>query len=237
MKRFYGTAAVATGKDRIAVELDGRPVRTPERQDLTFPTRALADASAAEWNRQEDELDMAAMPMTAFCYAAIDRIGRNMEQFAEETARFAETDLLCYRAPGPAALRARQAAVWDPILAWLKAQRQAPLTIVEGIMPVTQPKASLQSIRKAFGELDAFQLTAAHSVARIVGSAGITLAVMAGELDAAAAAEAADIDDAFQLEKWGEDEAARALINRRHDDLVEVGRFLQLLRQNDAGSN
>jgi chaperone required for assembly of F1-ATPase len=229
MKRFYEEADVANVEQGFEVQLDGRPVKTPARNALTLPTQAMAAASAAEWNDQGDELDMAAMPMTALAYAAVDRIGPALKTFSLEVARFAETDLLCYRAPDPPALRARQDADWDPILSWLEQRHGAKLVLAEGIMPINQPEAALVAVRAAFAELDAFQLTTAHSAARIVGSAGITLAFMAGEIDANRAADIADIDDLYQLEHWGEDEQARALLTRRRVDLVEIGRFLELI--------
>lgn len=229
MKRFYKEAATARAENGFEVRLDGRPVRTPGRRALTLPTLALGEASAAEWNGQGDALDMAAMPITALAYAAVDRIGADPARFAAETAKFAETDLLCYRAPGPASLRARQAAGWDPVLAWLAGRHGARLTLVEGVMPVAQPDAALKAVRAAMDALDPFRLTAAHSAARIAGSAGIALALVAGEIDAGQAADLADIDEAFQLERWGDDEQARALLTRRRVDLIEIGRFLTLL--------
>jgi chaperone required for assembly of F1-ATPase len=200
VKRFYAKAEVADVNQGFEVQLDGRPVRTPARNALILPTLALAAASAVEWNGQDGEMDIVAMPMTAFAYAAVDRIGPAMGTFSLEAARFAETDLLCYRAPEPPVLRARQDAAWAPILQWLEQRYGAKLLLAEGIMPIKQPEAALHAVRDAFDQFDAFQLTTAHSAARIVGSAGITLALMAGEIDANKAALIADIDDVYQLE-------------------------------------
>ncbi|MEQ9126237.1 MAG: ATP12 family protein [Alphaproteobacteria bacterium] len=230
MKRFYKEAAGTPAGTAFRVTLDGRPVRTPGRRDLDLPTLALAKASAAEWNGQGDKLDMATMPMTALAYAAVDRVAADPAHFAAETARFAETDMLCYRAPGPATLCALQAAAWDPILAWLKARHGAGLVLAEGVMPVDQPAEALAAVRAALDALDPFRLTAAHSAARAAGSVGVALALVAGEIDARAAADAASVDEAFQLEQWGEDADARALLTRRRVDLVEIGRFIGLLR-------
>ena len=149
--------------------------------------------------------------------------------FAAETARFAETDLLCYRAPGPPKLRGRQDETWDPVLDWLRDRLGARLNLSEGIMPVAQPPTALAAIHAAFSQLDPFRLTAAHSSARIVNSAALALALIEGRLDAPAIADMAGLDESYQLETWGEDEDARALLTRRRVDLVEIGRFLELL--------
>ncbi len=229
MKRFYKEAAAVALDDGYEVRLDQRPVRTPDRNLLRMPTRALADASAAEWNGQGDKLDMAAMPMTALAYAAVDRVGANTAQFVKETARFAETDLLCYRAPTPAELRARQADAWDPLLAWSAERHGVSLTCADGVMPIEQPEPALAAVRAALATLDAFRLTAAHTAAQILGSAVLTLALIDGRLTAAETADAAHLDDLYQMEHWGEDEDARKLLTRRRVDLVEIGRFIELL--------
>ena len=57
----------------------------------------------------------------------------------------------------------------------------------------------------------------------------IALALVEGEITPAIAADAAHIDDDWQLEEWGEDEEARALMVRRRSDLEEIGHFLSLL--------
>lgn len=235
MKRFYKEAVVAkTATGNFEVRLDGRPVKTPGRRELHMPTVALAEASAAEWNGQGDKLDMSAMPMTALAYAAVDRVSAEPETFVQETARYAETDMLCYRAPGPKVLRQRQDATWDPILAWLRDAYGAQLVLAEGVMPVTQPPAAVAAVRDALTPLDPFRLTAAHTATQIAGSSAVGLALVTGHIDAATAADIVDVDEAFQLEHWGEDQAARALLTRRRVDFVEIGRFLEYLQTEAA---
>ena len=232
MKRFYKEAAVATtDAGSFEVRLDGRPVRTPGRRDLHMPTAALAAASAAEWNGQGDKLDMAAMPMTALAYAAVDRIAVEPETIVQEAARYAETDMLCYRAPRPESLRQRQDAAWDPILAWLRDVYGARLILAEGVMPVTQPPTAVAAVRDALTPLDPFRLTAAHTATQIAGSSAVGLALVAGHIDAATAADVVDVDEAFQLEHWGEDEEMRTLMTRRRVDFLEIGRFLEYLQE------
>ncbi len=229
MKRFYKSAEARAVKGGFEVSLDGRPVRTPGRQKLTFPSAKLAEASAAEWSAQGETLDMAAMPLTALSYAALDRIAEDPRRFVDDVTRFAETDLLCYRASTPPKLVAGQAKAWDPLLAWLLERYGVRLVLAEGIMPVDQPEKAIATIRDAFAVLDPFRLTAAHVASQAAGSAVIALALVQGEISPAIAADAAQIDDNWQLEEWGEDEEARGLIVRRRSDLEEIGHFLSLL--------
>ena len=123
MKRFWQTVSIERGE----VMLDGRPVRTPGRVPLAVPYPSLAGAIADEWRAVSGEIDPRAMPLTGLANAAIDRIAPDPGAFAEGLARYGESDLLCYRADGPAALVDRQHAAWDPLLDWARQHAKAPL--------------------------------------------------------------------------------------------------------------
>ena len=93
------------------------------------------------------------MPLTALSYAALDRIAEDPSRFVDDVTRFAETDLLCYRAPTPPKLVARQAEAWDPLLAWLLERYGVRLVLAEGIMPVDQPENAIAAIRRPLPHL------------------------------------------------------------------------------------
>ena len=160
MKRFY-TLAAATPDNGIT--LDGKPLRTPARAALTLPTAALARAIAAEWNAQTDSIEPRAMPLTGLANAAIDRVLPDPAVFARGLSVFAETELLAYRADSPAPLVARQAAVWDPLLAWARRRYDVAFTVTAGIIHAPQPPATLARIACGICRLRCFQAGGAAS--------------------------------------------------------------------------
>src|SRR5581483_1701683 len=118
-RRFYdrvGTAADAAGGH--AVQLDGKPVRTPAGRVLAAPSAALAQAIAAEWDAQRDLIDPARMPLTRLANSIIDGVSDRPGPVAAKIERYLGSDLICYRAAAPLGLVERQARHWDPILAW-----------------------------------------------------------------------------------------------------------------------
>src|SRR5579859_2569881 len=117
-RRFYAQASVAQEADGYAVRLDGKPVRTPARRILAAPTRALAEAMAAEWQAQRDVIDPSTMPLTRLANAIIDGVADRPEPVAAEIVKYCGSDLLFYRARNPAELVERQRRHWDPVLAW-----------------------------------------------------------------------------------------------------------------------
>ncbi|MGE0180283.1 MAG: ATP12 family chaperone protein [Sphingomonas sp.] len=226
MKRFYKTVTVAAG-NRIL--LDGRPVKTPGRADLAAPTMGLAEAVADEWMAQGETIDPRAMPLTGLANAAIDRIAPEREAFAAGLAAYGESDLLCYRAQNPAALVARQAERWEPILAWARDRYDIAFEIMSGVIHKCQPPATVDRLHRAVLARDAFALAGLSHLVTVSGSLLIALALAEGAIDLEAAWAAATLDEQWQADQWGvDDEAAAALAHRRAD--FEAGqRFLSLL--------
>jgi chaperone required for assembly of F1-ATPase len=227
MKRFYKEAAAGAAGE---VTLDTRAVKTPARNPLALPTPALAEAIAAEWNAQGEEVRPRTMPLTGLANAAIDRVAPDKEAFAAGLASYGESDLLCYRAEAPAALVARQAAEWDPLLAWARRRYDVDFEIVAGVIHRPQPAATVARLQHAVVSRTAWELAALSPLVTLSGSLVIALALAeeAAALDAAWAA--ATLDESWQAEQWGEDEEAAARLEARRAEFEAADRFLRLLR-------
>lgn len=227
MKRLWKDVAV--DEDGV-VTLDQRPVRTPGRAPLALPTAALADAVAQEWRAVEETVDPRAMPITGLANAAIDRIAPDLSTFAAGLARYGESDLLYYRADAPAPLVERQAAAWDPLLAWARARYDVAFEVTTGVMHRAQPPATVRRLGEAVAALPPFTLAGLSPVVTLTGSlvAGLALVEEAAEPDAVW--RAATIDEDWQVEMWGEDAlAAEARANQRREFDAGV-RFLTAAR-------
>lgn len=229
-KRFYKAVAVAEGEGPFfRILLDGKAARTPCKAALALPTRALAEAVAAEWEAQGERMNPLAMPLTRLVNSAIDGVRGREREVRADICKYAATDLVCYRAPGPEELVRRQAEAWDPVLAWARQALGARLVTAQGIVPVAQPPASGGAIEKALAELEAFALTAHHVMTTLTGSALLPLAHARGQLSAEQAWTAAHIDEDWQIGQWGWDVEAKARRDRRWAEMRAASRLLQLL--------
>ncbi|WP_102226336.1 ATP12 family chaperone protein [Acidimangrovimonas sediminis] len=228
-KRFWKQAEADPVPGGFAVRLDGRPVKTPAKAALVVPTRALADAIAAEWDAQEERIDPAAMPFTRSANAAIDKVTPQFDDVAQMLADYADADLLCYRAEGPETLIRRQAEGWDPLLDWSARALAAPLVPVAGVMHAPQPGDSLRALGNRVFALTPFELTAFHDLVTISGSLVIGLAVVDCHRPVAELWEASRIDEAWQEELWGSDEEAAERTESRRKAFFHAARLLDLL--------
>ncbi|HEY6916551.1 MAG TPA: ATP12 family protein [Allosphingosinicella sp.] len=229
MKRFYKDVTVEEQAGDHAVHLDGRPIRTPARAPLILPTKALARAIAGEWEAQAEEVDPRSMPLTGLANAAIDRVSQDRAAFAEGLSRYGEGDLLCYRAEGPDSLVSRQGAIWDPLLEWGRSRFDVDFTLVRGIMHSPQPASTLERLAGAVASRNAFELAGLSPLVTISGSLLIALALAEDAIDLDTAWTAATLDEAWQVEQWGEDAEAKAALDARRRDFAAAHRFLTLL--------
>ena len=230
MKRFYREAAALPIAAGFGVALDGRLVKTPAKRDLVLPAAALATAIVAEWNAQEAEIRAAAMPLTRLAGLTIDRDPPQRAALVRQTTDYADSDLVCYRAPGQPALAARQETVWQPLIDWAALRYRAPLRVTAGVIPLPQPAASLGAFAAVVGKYDDFALTALFTATAACGSLIIALALCEGRLDAAEALTASQLDESFQNEAWGEDAEAAARRAALAADIESAARFLSLSR-------
>lgn len=227
MKRFW--THVSVDGDRV-IRLDDRPVRTPGRTPLALPTPAAAGAVAAEWAAVADRVDPRAMPLTGLANAAIDRIAPDAARFAEGLARYGESDLLCYRADEPAELAARQAAAWDPVIAWARARYDITVETTTGIIHRPQPPATLARLSDAVAALDPFAMAALSPLVTLTGSLLLALALVEEAFDADTIWTAAHVDEDWQAERWGEDVLAAERRTARRAEFDAALRFLHAVR-------
>lgn len=229
MKRVYKTAAVRAAAGGWGVALDDRPMRTPGRNELVVPSDALAGAIAAEWDAQQGEIRPATMPLTRLAATAIDRTSAQRDQVIAETASYAGTDLVCYRADHPPALAARQQSVWQPLIDWAMLRYDAALAVTSGVIPTRQSAAALKAFAAAVAVQDNFRLTALRTLTAACGSLVIALALLEGRVDADTAFAASQLDETFQIEAWGEDAEAAERRRALAADIKSAAQFLKLL--------
>lgn len=227
-KRFYQSADVKEDGGAFSIVLDGKGIRTPGRKPLAAPSRALAEAIAAEWDAQKDVIDPARMPLTRLANSIIDGVDESKQAVADDIAKYLGTDLLFYRADGPDSLVERQAAAWDPVIAWARDTLGARFILAQGVVHVTQPDEAIAAARRAMPS-DAWRLGAMHAITTLTGSALLALALASGAADADQVWRAAHVDEDFNADTWGCDHEALARRDNRTKDFAAAVQILALV--------
>lgn len=226
-RRFY--TAVTTGPEEggHAVLLDGRTPKAPGGTPLVVPSAGLAALLAEEWDAQDPHIIMTSMPAVRLAYTALEKVAAVREAVADEAARFAGSDLLCYRAEAPQALVREQAAAWDPLLDWAATDLGVRLEPTAGIIHREQPAASLARVKGLALDLDEFGLSALAHAAGLLGSAVLALALQRGRLTGQQAHDLARLDEAYQERQWGVDGEAALRTEARLAEALWLERWFR----------
>jgi chaperone required for assembly of F1-ATPase len=231
MKRFYKETATEAGEGGFRVLLDGKPMRTPAKSILIVPTAALSEGIAAEWAGvpQSGEINAAHLPLTRLAATALDRVARRRDDVIGDTAKYAGSDLLCYRASTPDSLVKLQHETWQPLLDWAAERYGARFVVTEGMSFIEQPEEAKRLLKAAVsGHTDA-ALSALYNLTHTSGSVVIALAVAEGRLTAEGAFAAAQVEELYQIERWGDDPHAKKQREGVQKDLESCTTFLTLL--------
>ncbi|WP_300033916.1 ATP12 family chaperone protein [uncultured Roseobacter sp.] len=229
-KRFWTDVTVAAAGDGFGIQLDARPVKTPAKQLLVVPTRALAQAVAGEWEAQSEQIDPRTMPFTRTVNAAIDKVAVQHGEVAGLLADYGDSDLLCYRAEGPDSLVARQSEQWDPFLEWAAGTLGARLSPRTGVMHAPQDAAALKSLSQRVYGLTSFELAAFHDLVSLSGSLILGFAAALGHRPVAQIWDISRLDEIWQAEEWGQDEEAEALAETKKADFLHAKQVFDLLQ-------
>jgi chaperone required for assembly of F1-ATPase len=225
-KKFYKLASVT---DELGIVLDGRGVKTPMKAKLILPSRGLAEAIAAEWNAQAEFINPAAMPLTKLANTAIDRAGGERPFVAGQVVEFAGSDMVCYRADAPSNLVALQEAAWDPVVAWASATMKTDFKMVSGVIHSSQSVDTIEAVERHVARLSKFELTVAHNLTTLVGSALLGLMLTAKAISGELGWQAAHVEEDFQISTWGTDDEATQRRLWRRVDFDGSLQFLSLL--------
>lgn len=229
MKRFYKTAGIAREGDGFAVQLDGRPIRTPARRLMAMPTEALARLVADEWDAQGEDVDRMAMPLNRMCGTAIDDLAGKRAGTVRAIAAYGETDMICYWADDPQKLVEKQQATWRPLLDWAEQRFDLRLQAAASVLPIAQPPGTVQRLHRIADTYDNFRLVGLSVAAGNAASVVIGLALVERRLSGAEAFEAAQLDESFQIAEWGLDDEAEHRRATQKAEFESVERLIAAL--------
>ena len=229
-KRFWKEANVVPAEGGFAVELDGRPVKTPAKRGLILPTSGIADAVAAEWQAQDGVIKPDTMPVTKTANAAIDKVAIQHAEVADMLAGYGDADLLCYRAETPAGLVARQEMLWDPMLDWANEVLNVRLQTRVGVIHDPQDPAELRKLSERTHALSTFELAAFHDLVSLSGSLILGFAATLQARGDQDLWNLSRLDETWQAEQWGKDDDAEAMAALKQASFMHASRMFQLCK-------
>lgn len=230
MKRFYKEAAVGKTGGGWRVLLDGRPIRTAGGRPQVVPAKPLAEVLAGEWSAQGEEIDPSSFPLRDLADFAIDAVAADRAEVIRSLLSYAETDTLCYRADPEDALYRRQLEVWEPLLTAAEARWALRFTRVSGIVHKPQPPETMARLAQVLESENDFSLAALRMLTSLAASLTVGLSAIQPGADADSLWSAANLEEDWQVELWGEDWEAAERRRTRYEAFRLAMRFAALAR-------
>ena len=228
MKRFWKEVAVEPFEGAYRVALDGRPIRTQGGVPQVVPSTALAEALAAEWRAQGEEIDSKAFPLRDLADYAIDHVRADRAAAIAGLLRYAETDTLCYRADPDEPLYRRQQDLWDPLVATFETRHGLHMERISGVIHRAQPETTMARLGDILAAHDEFTLAALTTLAALAASLSVALEALEPEADPGALFAAANCEQDWQAELWGWDPVAERLRAGRLEAFEKAVGFARL---------
>jgi chaperone required for assembly of F1-ATPase len=230
MRRFWREVTVAADGQGHIIRLDARPLRTPKQRPLVVPSETLARAIAAEWAAQGETAEPRSMRLTRLATTRIDLFPEREADARAEIAGYLGSDLLAHRADAPPELVEREARAWDPWLAWAATALDLAIEPVTGVIARDPDPAAVAVLERHLARLDPWRLVAAHAGTVLTGSCVLGLALEQGVLAPEDAFALAQLDELFEIERWGLTDLARERHARLRADLEAAAGFAAALR-------
>ncbi|CDO38836.1 ATP12 family chaperone protein [Novosphingobium sp. KN65.2] len=231
MKRFYKEVTVGETDAGWRVLLDGRPIKTAGGRVQVVTTKPLAEALAEEWAAQGENIDPAGFVLRDLCDFAIDAVAVDRAEAIRDLVPYAETDTLCYRADPEDALFKRQQDVWEPLLKRAEERWGLTFTRVSGIIHKPQPAQTLARLEQVLHEQDDFTLAGLRMLTSLAASLVVGLFATEPDADSEALWRAANLEEDWQIELWGEDWEAAERRKTRLEAFELAMRLTRLARE------
>lgn len=208
MKRFYKMVTLEKTPAGYGVFLDGKPVKTPLGKILSLPHETLAAKVAAEWDAQQEKININDMRMTQLAYTYADKAESERGEIIAELLPYIETELICYPAPHPAELQQKQQQLWQPLMQQFTEKTGVTLNTVTEITSAANGADEMAAFEAVLEKEDGLTFTAVQAAVPLLGSAVLGYALAKKWITPSAAHEAALVEEHHQAAQWGDDEEA-----------------------------
>lgn len=204
MKRFYKLVSSKKTNDGYVIQLDGKNINTPFGQELSAPTKSLADAINLEWAGQEERVKPDTMPLTQILTTALDKI-RDRDAITQSCMRYLDTDLICYWASEPEALAKAQKQDWGKWVSWFEEHFEVPLYTTKKIDAIKQDEETHKRVWNYIESLDDTYFTILHIITSLSGSLVLALAFSEGEITPEELFEASYLEELYRGKIYNEE--------------------------------
>jgi len=156
---------------------------------------------------------------------AIDKIKPNNIFYINEITDNLNNDMICYFANSPVELVDLQNKDWLPLINYMKSSYNIELIYTSKLFSINQKPDSLLKLKNILNEINIFKLSAIYTLSQITKSIIISLALVNNKISAKKAFENSNLEELYQISKWGKDEEAFDRLNTIKVDIRNIKKY------------
>lgn len=216
---------VQGNKGKYLLNINNKSVKTPDGNIIELPSMKLAKILLKDYESSFKTKPINIVSPIKITNTAIDKIKPNNNFYINKIVDHLNNDMICYFANSPTELVDIQNKEWLPLINYMKSSYNIELIYTSKLFSINQKPDSLLKLKNILNEINIFKLSAIYTLSQITKSIIISLALVNNKISAKKAFEYSNLEELFQISKWGKDEEAFNRLSTIKVDIRNIKKY------------
>ena len=216
---------VQSRKGKYLLTINNKSLKTPDGNTIELPSMKLAKILLKDYESSFKSKPLNIVRPIKITNTAIDKIKPNNIFYINEITDNLNNDMICYFANSPVELVDLQNKDWLPLINYMKSSYNIELIYTSKLFSINQKPDSLLKLKNILNEINIFKLSAIYTLSQITKSIIISLALVNNKISAKKAFENSNLEELYQISKWGKDEEAFDRLNTIKVDIRNIKKY------------
>jgi len=212
-------------KGKYLLNINNKSLKTPDGNIIELPSIKLAKILLKDYEFSFKSKPLNIVRPIKITNTAIDKIKPNNIFYINEITDNLNNDMICYFANSPVELVDLQNKDWLPLINYMKSSYNIELIYTSKLFSINQKPDSLLKLKNILNEINIFKLSAIYTLSQITKSIIISLALVNNKISAKKAFENSNLEELYQISKWGKDEEAFDRLNAIKVDIRNIKKY------------
>ena len=216
---------VQVKQGKYQLNINNKSLKTPDGNIIELPSIKLAKILLKDYESSFKSKPLNIVRPIKITNTAIDKIKPNNIFYINEITDNLNNDMICYFANSPVELVDLQNKDWIPLINYMKSSYNIELIYTSKLFSINQKPDSLLKLKNILNEINIFKLSAIYTLSQITKSIIISLALVNNKISAKKAFENSNLEELYQISKWGKDEEAFDRLNTIKVDIRNIKKY------------
>ena len=212
-------------KGKYLLNINNKSLKTPDGNIIELPSIKLAKILLKDYESSFKSKPLNIVRPIKITNTAIDKIKPNNIFYINEITDNLNNDMICYFANSPVELVDLQNKEWLPLINYMESSYNIELIYTSKLFSINQKPDSLLKLKNILNEINIFKLSAIYTLSQITKSIIISLALVNNKISAKKAFENSNLEELYQISKWGKDEEAFDRLNAIKVDIRNIKKY------------